>query len=215
MTAELHWMLMAGGIEQPLDPDFPPRYCIETIAHHLAQINRFTGATCRPYSVAEHSLLCADLAAEAGCDRATQLACLMHDAHEAVVGDVSTPTKHQLGNAWHAYELRHCRALRQHFGLRDTYLRAHTTVRQMDLIALATERRDLLGWDAAHHLPWPILDKPGHAVHTAPVDLLSLWRTQRHWSEWRDAFLARFDGLASAATYTCATTTTATGAAHA
>ncbi len=62
--------------------------CIEDIAHALSQVNRFTGHTKRPYSVAEHSvrvsrLLVPQLALEG----------LLHDASEAYLADMSTPVK--------------------------------------------------------------------------------------------------------------------------
>jgi len=65
----------------------PEDICIEDIAHHLALINRFNGATKRPISVAQHSVyvarLCWDLSWE------TQLQALLHDATEAYLGDIT------------------------------------------------------------------------------------------------------------------------------
>lgn len=63
--------------------------CIEDIAHALSQINRFTGHTRDPYSVAEHSILVAQM-----CESQYQLEALLHDAAEAYLGDVSSPLKH-------------------------------------------------------------------------------------------------------------------------
>ena len=65
------WIVMAGGEDVPI---LHPQNTITLggIAHGLAQINRFAGATVRPYSVAEHSLLCADIAAEQGHSPAAQ-----------------------------------------------------------------------------------------------------------------------------------------------
>lgn len=189
-------LLMARGVEQPLSRD-PGVLALDlhTIAHHLAQINRFAGAAYRPYSVAEHSLLCAELAAEAGCTPAVQLACLMHDAHEALTGDVASPVKREVGSAWMFFEASQARALRAHFGLAGTFAAAHRTVREVDLVALATERRDLLVWHAGRHRPWPELDAPGAVVAPADVHLDTAWRQHRHWSEWRDAFASRADVL--------------------
>lgn len=69
-----------------LNPDMS-QIDIEDIAHHLALINRFTGATAVPYSVAQHSCLVAEVVGFEG---------LMHDAHEAYIQDISTPVKHAL-----------------------------------------------------------------------------------------------------------------------
>ncbi len=60
---------------------------IEVIAHHLAYTNRYNGAV-GTYSVAQHSVLCAD-----GVKAPFKLAALLHDAPEAVYGDISSPIK--------------------------------------------------------------------------------------------------------------------------
>ena len=191
------WMILSNGAEQHLQAGAElPRYTIQAVAHQLAMINRFTGATYRPYSVAEHSLLCADLADAAGCTPLVQLCCLMHDAHEIVTGDASSPVKWELGQAWGGFELRHARALRAHFGLQCAFASARATIKHIDLVALATERLALLPWDALRHKPWPILDTPGREVRPAiGVDLRRAAREQMHWSEWRDAFLERYERL--------------------
>jgi hypothetical protein len=79
----------------------PERACIvlSDIAHHLSQINRFTGGTKIPYSVARHSLLVMRMAEQATIGMTekfradTMYAGLMHDASEAYLGDVSKPLK--------------------------------------------------------------------------------------------------------------------------
>lgn len=71
-------------------PD-PDTITIEDIAHHLSQINRFTGATKRPYSVAEHSLMVSYIVSP---ENAVQA--LLHDASEAYLNDVTTPVKRLL-----------------------------------------------------------------------------------------------------------------------
>src|SRR5574341_121014 len=57
------------------------------IAHHLALVNRFAGATREPLSVAQHSVYVSILAARRGGPLAG-LQGLMHDASEAYLGDV-------------------------------------------------------------------------------------------------------------------------------
>ena len=65
-----------------------------------------------------------------------------------------------------------------------------------DLVALATERRELLPYDPAVNAPWPVIDTPGQQVPAADgYSLASMWREQRHWTEWRDAFLERYHAL--------------------
>ena len=70
---------------------------IVDIAHSLAMQCRFTGHTKVFYSVAQHSVLVSKLLERRGCDHATVLWGLMHDAAEAyLVGDVATPVKKSL-----------------------------------------------------------------------------------------------------------------------
>jgi hypothetical protein len=163
------------------------------IAHALAQINRFTGHCTRPYSVAEHSLLVADLADGAGASPIVQLAALMHDAHEAYTGDASSPVKWAVGQAWDNFEHAQAAALHNAFGIRSAMTSHRAQIRQWDLIALATERRDLTAFDPATNSPWPILDTPGQEVQ--PSEAHRLYEPTREttpWKMWRTLFATRY-----------------------
>ena len=72
--------------------------CLEDVAHHLATINRYNGASVVPWSVAHHSLLTWQLASigKAGGSPTLGLVLLLHDAHEAYTGDRITPWKRAL-----------------------------------------------------------------------------------------------------------------------
>lgn len=194
-------MVTIGGadyrLHQPLWSELDIR--IEDIGHSLAQINRYTGHACRPYSVAEHSLLVADIAAAAEMRPVVQLAALMHDAHEAYVGDVSSPVKLVVGDAWHTFEDIHADAVRRHFGLRSTFAAQAPALRLFDLQALATERRDISSYRAGINLPWPVIDTPGREVlPVAWVNLSHPARASMNWMHWRDEFLRRFVDLRQA-----------------
>jgi hypothetical protein len=64
---------------------------IEDISHHLSLVNRFSGATAYPYSVAQHSLNVESILAQRGCSIAVRLIGLLHDAHESFTSDIPTP----------------------------------------------------------------------------------------------------------------------------
>lgn len=68
---------------------------IRDIAHALSQVNRFTGHTRTPYSVAEHCVI------GSGIIRGEfALEFLLHDASEAYLGDVSGPLKRMMGGRY-------------------------------------------------------------------------------------------------------------------
>jgi hypothetical protein len=73
--------------------DVPGPFLLEDVAHSLSLTVRFRGHTVEPYYVAQHCVLVA-LEMEA-CREAQSavLAGLLHDAHEAYVGDVPSPLK--------------------------------------------------------------------------------------------------------------------------
>lgn len=63
------------------------RIDVEHIAYSLSNTCRFNGNTKFFYSNAQHSLLVSFLCKE----KSLKLACLLHDAHEAYIGDIITP----------------------------------------------------------------------------------------------------------------------------
>jgi len=69
----------------------PEMLCIEDIAHGTAFQPRFAGHLERHYSVAQHSILAAEMASDKN-----KLAALLHDASEAFMLDMPTPIKAML-----------------------------------------------------------------------------------------------------------------------
>jgi hypothetical protein len=190
-----HWMITHGGREHYLSGHeiLSNVVDIRDVAQSLAQINRFTGHCHRPYCVAEHSLVVRDQARLEGKSAVVQLACLMHDAHESFTSDASTPAKHSIGPGWATFEHRQADLVRRQFGLVTAFQTYRDLIHHYDLVALATERRDLTNYDPKRNRPWPILDTPGKEVQPmAGVNLNSLTATNRSWREWRDLFLTTF-----------------------
>ena len=79
----------------PLHPD-AERIDMEDIAHALSMLCRANGHFKTFYSVAQHCIHCAKEAAARGCSERIQLACLLHDASEAYLSDVTRPVKEEL-----------------------------------------------------------------------------------------------------------------------
>lgn len=188
------WMLTANGQDYRLNGPMAMlgnAPSIADIAHHLAIINRYTGATSRPYSVAEHSLLVERIAESQGASNTARMACLMHDAHEAYTSDLSSPAKECIGTQWMAFEGLHALNVRQHFGLRTSFASHRQLVHACDLIALATERRDLTAFKPDRNDPWPVIDTPGSEVSPC-AERIDPDEPPLSWREMRAAFINRY-----------------------
>src|SRR5271170_4778527 len=127
---------------------------IEDIAHGLARVARWNGQTsgANIFSVAQHCLLVEALARARvpRLDRSRRLAVLLHDAPEYVIGDMISPFKAVIGDAYKAVEHRLLAAIHVRFGLP-----AKSAAELEDLIKLADrqaaylEATRLAGFEAA------------------------------------------------------------------
>jgi len=79
----------------PLDPDINQIH-IEDIAHSLSLLCRANGHIDYFFSIAQHSINCTNEAKAHGFSPRVQLACLLHDASEAYISDITRPVKHYL-----------------------------------------------------------------------------------------------------------------------
>lgn len=108
---------------------------IEDIAHGLAYQCRFNGQTSAFYSVAQHSLMVAELVPPA-----LHRAALLHDAAEAYLGDMVKPLK-ALVPDFSRIEAGVTELIAHAFGVDFS---DYHTIKHADLVALATEKRDLM-----------------------------------------------------------------------
>jgi len=117
------WMRTNGGHTfYPLNPDVT-EIGIETVAHHLAKLQRYTGAPEDDYTVAEHSVLISKALERDGYSPKICLQGLLHDSGEFAFNDQSRPLKHavraQFPAAYHFMhegEAHVCRLLALKFG---------------------------------------------------------------------------------------------------
>lgn len=112
--------MLSGRRLDLLDPT-PLDIEVEDIAHGLAFVARWNGQTQGdwPYSVAEHSLLVEQIFTRSHPDIAMrwQLAALLHDAPEYVIGDMISPVKAAIGPEYGNLDLRLTAAIHLRFGL--------------------------------------------------------------------------------------------------
>lgn len=134
-----------GNRFYPLEPRIAD-VAIEDIAHGLAYQCRFNGQTSAFYSVAQHSLIVASLVPDE-----LKFAALLHDAAEAYIGDMVKPLKVLLPS-FSDIEDSVTRIIGECF---DVELCHNPAIKRADLIALATEKRDLMPYSAE---PWVYLD---------------------------------------------------------
>ncbi len=69
---------------------------IKDIAHALSMMCRGNGHVAHFYSVAQHSIHCSKEAKAKGYSKKVQLACLLHDASETYIADITRPVKKHL-----------------------------------------------------------------------------------------------------------------------
>lgn len=79
----------------PLSPK-TEEISIRDIAHALSLMTRANGHFPKFYSVGQHCIHCCEEAEARGYSKRVQLACLLHDASEAYLADITRPVKQHL-----------------------------------------------------------------------------------------------------------------------
>lgn len=161
------WIATRHGIAFELLVPTPEMIDWRDIAYGLGHLCRWTGHTMRFYSVAEHSCRVASLVRERlPGDKDAYLYALLHDAHEAYVGDFSAPLKQALKRVAQGDNVAKLitrpidRAIYLAFGL-SPEVPAHVgaAIHDADMVLLATELRDLMPasppWDSPPPEPLP------------------------------------------------------------
>lgn len=185
-NAPIHTQMPSGRLLSLVNPK-PEHIHFPDIAEMLAKTNRFAGGTTGcAYSVAQHSCLVSDhLPPEA------RLAGLLHDAHEAVLGDWVTPFKNAVQLCGGTIAMGALQRLEKNMAAAIhhaafhpwplTEMTAHW-IKQEDMAALATEKRDLMAaGGAANDAFWQGLGEPWK--HT-----IKPWPWPRAADEWMHRF---------------------------
>jgi 5'-deoxynucleotidase YfbR-like HD superfamily hydrolase len=170
------WQRMLSGRRLDLlDPDAADIE-ITDIARGLARVARWNGQTTgvHAFSVAQHCLIVDEIAQVSGAPWAEdwQLAALLHDAPEFVIGDLISPFKAALGIDYKAFELKLQAAIHVRFGLPAVLPAAVVArIKSADRMAAHFEAVRLAGFDE-HEAQLYFGPKP-----RLPHDLLSALQT--------------------------------------
>ncbi len=162
------WLHTHSGVAWDLARPLAEQVRIDDIAHALSQINRFNGHGDFPLSVAEHSVMVSRRVRERTKDDQAAMVALFHDAHEAYIGDVTTPMKTLLGDVYREVEGKNLRAVMEAIGIDEaTQERWWPAVAKADAESLLAEKEMMFGvsiddadWDSTWfrgkylNLPW-------------------------------------------------------------
>lgn len=166
----MNWVRTHYGNTVSLSSPEPEGIDIRDIACSLSRINRFLGATRLPVNVADHSLNVVRYLAHSKAPALVQLLGLLHDAHEAYIGDVIGPMRRELAD-WAGRDIvqriadRFDQAIRKAFGL-PVHIGVGTMamIHVADEVILSAEWRDLMpGAPPVFAQPAPFAIKPRNA----------------------------------------------------
>lgn len=165
---------------------------IRDIAHALAQINRYTGHTRTPYSVAEHCVLGSEIIRGE-----FALEFLLHDASEAYLGDVSGPLKRVMGGEYAGLEGLWMRTITERFDLTRTDYFGASCIITHDVTALPEVKRvDRLMLDCELDVLMGARMSLAKRKRLAPEsDAVMRALEQRGGTHIESRFLARYDEL--------------------
>lgn len=176
----------AGGRQVHLGQPEKDSIAIDDIAHHLALTNRFNGATCQPVSVAYHSFWVADYLYHQTHDAGLALHGLLHDAHEAYLGDLTYPVKCMPAIAKPFANVANLvqASIEQALGLCPPTAAQQEEVKKADALSLAIEARLFMPSQGS-----------GWAVSTLDVEPLLKSFKPSTWQSDKAFFLGAFDYL--------------------
>lgn len=190
------WQRMLSGRRLDLLDPSPLDIEIEDIAHGLARVARWNGQTrgAHSFSVAQHCLLVEAIASHLNPDwsDAWRLMALLHDAPEYVIGDMISPFKVVMGDAYKSVELRLLAAIHLRFGLpATTPAPQKRKTKEADTIAAFFEATQLAGFGREEALRF--FGRP----QALPAAVLA-WLEPLDTETAQTRFLARFAALAVA-----------------
>lgn len=162
-----------------------PEFRIEDMAHAMSMQCRYTGHCTQFYSVAEHSMMVANIMQIL--DLGDPFEGLMHDGTEAYLSDIAAPWKAMLPDykvMEHTLEVK----MRQHFGLSDNITPG---CKLADWLALFVEANSIIPSKAANWIAPPGIKEQAAELYNS----VRVWGYSPRAAKLR--FLAQFDDYLS------------------
>lgn len=167
----------------PLNPD-PQGILIEDIAHALSLLCRGNGHVKVFFSVGQHCIHCAKEAEQRGYSTRLILACLLHDASEAYLSDITRPVKQHLQD-YCRYEEHLLEVIYKKF------LGSPLSQEEQKLVKIIDD--DMLYYDLRDLLNEPVGELVnGQDPRTAPVMYSSFSYKERPFKEVEEEYLSLF-----------------------
>lgn len=167
----------------PLNPD-PQGILIEDIAHALSLLCRGNGHVKVFFSVGQHCIHCAKEAEQRGYSTRLILACLLHDASEAYLSDITRPVKQHLQD-YCRYEEHLLEVIYKKF------LGSPLSQEEQKLVKIIDD--DMLYYDLRDLLNEPVGELVnGQDPRTAPVMYSSFSYKKRPFKEVEEEYLSLF-----------------------
>lgn len=157
----------------------PDHIDIIDIAHALSLMCRANGHISHFYSVAQHCLNCAAEAKARGLSKGLQLACLLHDASEAYISDITRPVKRSLPQYLEFEEVLQNQIFDK-FNLAHLTKEEHELVKEIDDVLLYHEMLTLMREE--------IFEKQPEIVSMPDLE-------QRDFAAVKEAFLREYERL--------------------
>ncbi len=141
----------------PLEPRLEDIKILD-IAHALSLMTRANGHLKQFFSVAQHSINCFIEAESRGYSKKVQLACLLHDASESYISDITRPVKKNL-REYYDIEARLQHAIYERYGITSLNEEEKKQISEIDDAMLYYEFFELMGTKLFEVVPF-ICTKP-------------------------------------------------------
>lgn len=125
---------------------------IEDISHSLSLLTRANGHFEHFYSVAQHCINCYKEAKARGYSERVQLGCLLHDASESYISDITRPVKQNLSE-YFIIEEKLQETIHDWFGIGDLSQEERQQIKDVDDALLYYEFKSLMNVDVFDEAP--------------------------------------------------------------